>query len=90
MPGAVTLDAEKVASPANAAIGLYINGTAGTNDTVSVARTTGAEPVEADWTAIVLFKEPPHYVFANNDILWVKVVNSEEQATYYKIAVTVE
>jgi hypothetical protein len=86
-PGAVTLDAEKVNSNSN---GLYTNGTAGTDDTVSVARTTGVAPVEEDWEAIVAMQEPPHYVFANNDILWVKVVNLEEQATYYKIVVTVE
>jgi hypothetical protein len=86
-PGAVTLETAKVTSNTG---GLYTNGTAGTNDTVSVARTTGADPVEEDWQTIVAMAEPPHYVFANNDILWVKVVNATEQTTYYKIVVTVE
>jgi hypothetical protein len=76
---------------ANPALGPNVGFTVVESATGRVAKTTGADPVEADWksTSPGFFgPEYPQMIFSNNDVLWVEV-KLETFTNYYKIVVTV-
>jgi hypothetical protein len=95
--GSVTISADKVASNTT---GLICSGVSDSPQyaTIYFTKTTGATPdANTVWVTTTYMSFwgmqiaiPPSFTgFANNDMLWVKVIIGET-ANYYKIAVTVE